>query len=494
MNILIDTNIFIPLELTSPSDIEPETHVINEFYRNSKELGYHIFLLDMQKKDVESDKNENRKSLRLMAFEKYEILENVKTTELISENFSNISHDSHDYIDVALLNALCANAVSILVTNDEGIHKKAKRIGKDDFVYYLADALDFINNQLPKNLNVDITHPIIKKEKCYNLDIKDHFFDSLRGDYNGEEFNKWFIEKCQKSHRDCLVIQDNGRLVGLCIYKFEEPSYEMNGTILKICTFKLSASGNKLGELLLRKLFDYSYNSNVDWIYVTAYEENYICHFFENFGFERYSKVKEDTGEFIFRKQMKPQLSDISTLTPLKFDIKFCPRYFNETQDAFLVPVIEHYHDMLFPETQKQSALFPEFDYENSFSNAMRKAYLCKSNSNLLHESSILFFYKTHALGTIKTCGIVEKIERLHNTDDIISIIGKRTVYKRQEIEEMCRGEKDVLVILFRQAENFQNEIRIKDLQSANLINGVPQTITKLSEEAKKWILQHRQF
>lgn len=58
----------------------------------------------------------------------------------------------------------------------------------------------------------------------------------------------------------------------------------------------------------------------------------------------------------------------------------------------------------------------------------------------------------------------------------------------------MCRGEKDVLVILFRQAENFQNEIRIKDLQSANLINGVPQTITKLSEEAKKWILQHRQF
>ena len=89
MNILIDTNIFIPLELTSPSDIEPETHVINEFYRNSKELGYHIFLLDMQKKDVESDKNENRKSLRLMAFEKYEILENVKTTELISENFSN---------------------------------------------------------------------------------------------------------------------------------------------------------------------------------------------------------------------------------------------------------------------------------------------------------------------------------------------------------------------------------------------------------------------
>lgn len=494
MNILIDTNIFIPLELTSSSDIEPETHAVNELYRKAKELGYHVFLLDTQKKDVESDKNEERRKIRLLAFEKYELLENVKTTEIITKTFPNIPETSHDFIDVALLNALCANAVSILVTNDEGIHKKSKKIGKDDFVYYLADALNFINNQLPKNLTIDATHPIIKKEKCYNLNINDNFFDSLRADYEGEKFDRWFVEKCQNGHRDCLVIQENDKLIGLCIYKFEEPCYEMTGTVLKICTFKLSVSGNKQGELLLRKLFDYSYISNVDWIYVTAYEKNYICQFFENFGFERYNKLKEDSGELIFRKQMKPCPGDYLRLAPLDFDIRFCPRYFNTEQDAFLVPVISSYHNMLFPEAIKENLLFPQLDYMDSYSNAMRKAYLCKSNTNLVQAGSILFFYKSHDVGTIETCGIVERVERLRNPDAIISLTGKRTVYQRSEIEDMCKGEKDILVLLFRQTEGFSKEIHFSELKKQKLVGGVPQSITKLSEEAKKWILKQRPF
>lgn len=494
MNILIDTNIFIPLEATSLSDIEPETHAINELYRKAKEIDYHIFLLDTQKKDVENDKNTERRAMRLLAFEKYELLENIKQTELISAAFPNVPEDSHDFIDVALLNAVCANAVSILVTNDEGIHKKAKRIGKEDVVYYLADALDFINNQLPQNLKVDATHPVIKSEKCYNLSIRDSFFDSLRADYEGEKFDNWFKEKCQRGHRDCLVIQDNSKLVGLCIYKFEGPCYEMDGNVLKICTFKLSISGNKQGELLLRKLFDYSYASDVDWIYVTAYERNYICQFFENFGFEKYSKVKEDTGEFIFRKKMKPQPEDINALSPLEYDIKFGPRYFYGEQDAFLVPVLPSYHDMLFPDTIKGNSLFPQLDYSNSVSNAMRKAYLCKSNSNLVHPGSILFFYKSHSQGTIETCGIVERSERLRNSEAIISITGRRTVYRQSQIEEMCKGGKDILVLLFRQAENFPKEIRFVDLQRQKLVNGVPQSITKLSKEAREWILHQRPF
>lgn len=493
MNILIDTNIFIPLEAISLSDIEPETHAINELYRKAKEIDYHIFLLDIQKKDVESDKNIERRAMRLLAFEKYELLENVKRTDLISAAFPDVPEDTHDFIDVALLNAVCANAVSILVTNDEGIHRKAKKIGKEDVVYYLAEVLDFINNQLPKNLKVNV-HPVIKSEKCYNLNVQDAFFDSLRADYRGSEFDNWFKEKCQNGHRDCLVIQDDNRLVGLCIYKFEKPCYEMTGNVLKICTFKLSVSGNKRGELLLRKLFDYSYASDVDWMYVTAYEKNYICQFFENFGFERYRKVKEDTGEFIFRKRMKPQPEDANTLSPLEYDIKFGPRYFYGGQDAFLVPVISSYHDMLFPDAIKENSLFPQLDYSDSVSNAMRKAYLCKSNSNLVSPGAILFFYKSHGQGTVETCGIVERTARLRNPDAIVSITGRRTVYRKNEIEEMCKGGKDILVLLFRQVENFPKEIRFVDLQRQKLVSGVPQSITKLSKEAREWILQQRPF
>ena len=87
MNILIDTNIFIPLETSPPNNPEPQVHLINEFYRKAKELSYHVFLIDVQKKDINNDKNEERKKQRLLAFEKYEILENIKLTDAIYKAF-----------------------------------------------------------------------------------------------------------------------------------------------------------------------------------------------------------------------------------------------------------------------------------------------------------------------------------------------------------------------------------------------------------------------
>lgn len=492
MNILIDTNIFIPLETSPPNNPEPQVHLINEFYRKAKELSYHVFLIDVQKKDINNDKNEERKKQRLLAFEKYEILENIKLTDAIYKAFPNISITSHDFVDISLLNALCTNAVSLLVTDDEGIHKKAKKINKEDVVYHLIEALDLINSQLPKNLKVDLSHPIIAPDKCYNLRVEDSFFDSLREDYIG--FDNWFVSKCQKTHRDCLVIRDNDKMVGLCIYKFEPPCYDMAGNILKICTFKLSSSGNKQGELLLKKIFDYCYASKVDWIYVTAFEKNYICQFFENFGFVKYNKTKEDTGELIFRKKMNPALSDFEELKPLEFDIQFGPRFFNEKQDAFLVPIVQSYHDLLFPETIKENSLFPQLYYKDSFSNAIKKAYICKSNSSLLRPGAILFFYKSHDQGLIQACGIVERVERSQDPNYIISVTGKRTLYQRKDIEKLCSSKRNILILLFRQVEGFSTEIKLSTLKEKDLVIAAPQSITKLSEEAKKWILNQRLF
>ena len=488
MNILIDTNIFIPLETKNISEIEPETHLINEFYRKAKELEYHIFLLDQQVKDLENDKDFERKNARLLAFEKYEILKNVKINQQVQEIFSNIKPKSHDEIDIALLNVVYANAVSLLITNDEGVHKKAKKLGIEEKIYNLEEALNFVNAHLVKTLKIDSKHPIINSDKCCNLDINDTFFDSLRNDYSN--FNNWFKEKCQKEHRDCLIIRNENMIEGLCIYKFEEPIYGMHGKILKICTFKLCSSGKKLGELLLKILFQYCYNSSIDYLYVTAYEKNYICNFFRNFGFYEYHKRKEDSGELTFIKGMKPPNSCCENV--LDFNIKYGTKYYDINQNAFLIPIIYNYHAMLFPETE--TTLFPELDYAHSYSNAIRKAYISKSNSNLLRAGDILFFYKTHSEGTIKTCGVIEKVCRSDNVDEILAITGQRTIYQYDDIEKMCMKERSLLILLFRQTESLIKEIKLNDLIKLKLIKGVPQTITKLSEEAKKCILRQKPF
>lgn len=484
LNILIDTNILLPLEPTSLNDVESQSHLANEFIQKSQKANALIYLLDVQKNDINRDKDENRRKLRLLACEKYQLLMNVQMSDYFKGNFELSNLNPHDFVDVSLLNALYCNAVSILVTNDNGIHSKAKKIGLGDRVYRLEDALDFINMQLPMDLKAESLHPIINREKCYNLDIHDDFFDSLRQDYDG--FDDWFQEKCQRGHRDCFVIRNESKIAGLCIYKNEEPSYEMKGKIVKICTFKLKYSGTKQGELLLRQLFKMCYDSNVDWLYVTAFESNYICQFFEDFGFECYREKKEDTGELIYRRHMKPSFDDRNVLEALPFHKKFGYRYFIPSKNAFLIPTEERFYDRLFPETTTLDLFGGE-----PCSNAIRKAYLCNSNSRKLIPGDILFFYRTHSDKKIECCGILEKVLHSSNPDEILSLVGKRSVFSKAEIESMCSKSRDCFLMLFRQTENLKTPFNLESLKKQNLVNGYPQSITMISNEAKECILSH---
>jgi hypothetical protein len=484
LKILIDTNILLPLEPTSLNDVESLSHQANEFVQKTQKAKALIYLLDVQKNDINRDKDENRRNLRLLACEKYQLLTNVQMSEFFKGNFELSNLNPHDFVDVSLLNALYCNAVSILVTNDNGIHSKAKKIGLGDRVYRLEDALDFINMQLPIDLKAESLHPIINKEKCYNLDIRDDFFDSLRQDYDG--FDDWFQEKCQRGHRDCFVIRNESKIAGLCIYKNEEPSYEMKGKIVKICTFKLKYSGTKQGELLLRQLFKMCYDSNVDWLYVTAFESNYICQFFEDFGFECYREKKEDTGELIYRRRMVPTLNDRNNLLALPFHKRFGYRYFIPSKNAFLIPTEERFYDRLFPETTTLDLFGGE-----PCSNAIRKAYLCNSNSRKLIPGDILFFYRTHSDKKIECCGILEKVLHSSNPDEILSLVGKRSVFSKAEIESMCSKSRDCFLMLFRQTENLKTPFNLESLKKQNLVNGYPQSITMISNEAKECILSH---
>lgn|GEM_PF-6945567 len=49
--------------------------------------------------------------------------------------------ESHDWVDHQLLAAVYADSVDVLVTEDVGIHRKAKRLGLHHRVAYLAEAL-----------------------------------------------------------------------------------------------------------------------------------------------------------------------------------------------------------------------------------------------------------------------------------------------------------------------------------------------------------------
>lgn len=326
----------------------------------------------------------------------------------------------------------------------------------------------------------------IESSTCDSLDLQDVFFDSLRKDYI--EFDSWFAQKCLMEHRKCFVIRDNhSKIVGVCIYKRESPLYEMDGLVIKMCTFKSSFKGHKHGELLLRRMLERCYELDADWLYVTAYQNNSVCPFLEEFGFERYKERKEDTGELIYRKKLKP-VNEVMNLSSCEFHRKYGIRYFNRKEQAFLVPLKEGDYDFLFPETSNKNEDLLRFI--NAGSNAIRKKIRSQSNTKKIQAGSILFFCKSQPSKIIKCCGIVEKVFRSTKYEEIKEFIGQEF----GPLQSLKRNSAEWLCIQFRRTEDLSIAFSLDDLMKKRLIKRYPRVVTKISDEVKNCILKNMPY
>ena len=90
-----------------------------------------------------------------------------------------------------------------------------------------------------------------------------------------------------------------------------------------------------------------------------------------------------------------------------------------------------------------------------------------------------MFFYVSSPVQSIRSIGIVESTFRSTQLNEVVSYIGKRSVYSFEEIKEMT--EKNVLVIEFRFVKHLNPEVTFQQLKRMSIINGPPQSIQKLN-------------
>ena len=217
MKLLIDTNVFIPLEPASTSDLERLSPDAARLLQVIQKERHEVFLHPKSRVDITRDKDESRRRLRILAFNKYPHLASVEPFPLFSEKLPTASPDSNDDVDNHLLFAAFNNAVDLLVSEDHGVHKKAQLLGIENRVARITDAIRMIE-RLAAPI---IRFPAIELKKAYALNLADPIFESLRADYPG--FDKWFINSCQKKHRDGFVIEEDRQLSALCLLKHENP-------------------------------------------------------------------------------------------------------------------------------------------------------------------------------------------------------------------------------------------------------------------------------
>jgi rRNA-processing protein FCF1 len=489
MRILIDTNIIIPLE-DSRVNIDEKLAKLNR-----QASGKHQLLIHPESyKDIQRDKNEERKHSMLLRLGKYLQLESPPV--LINEEENHLfgaPKKENDYVDNRILYSLYKHCVHWLITEDEGIHRKAKKLGLGERVFTVEQVIGTLDKLDGTKVNL---FPNISDVACHTIDLKNKFFDSLREGYSG--FNDWFNKKCCQDGRRAWICQNGEDLYAICIYKreFNEvvtlDGISLSGGLLKICTFKVALRGYKIGELLLKQCFTYASDNNLKYAYVTVDPSDHglLRELLIDFGFSKIGLHLDGRDEVFVKEFPKPPLKTEDG--PLEYAIKYFPTIKLLNNATYLVPIKPQYHSILFPEIQEQQDLF--LGESNSAGNAIKQAYLCKTPNKSIKPGDILFFYRTQDSMSITSYGIVEQFEIEHEEEKIFQWVAKRTVYSYDEISSMVHEGKAIKVILFRLVGHFKIPVSYQRLKDLSVISAPIQSVISTTQENTKLIFKEAEL
>jgi GNAT superfamily N-acetyltransferase/rRNA-processing protein FCF1 len=498
---LIDTNVIIGLE--DNHRVQPAfAALLNRAATHKVDVLVH----EVARDDIQRDRDVARRDISLSKLAKFQLLRKVRGLERdeLETKYGPLTRHN-DVVDATLLDAVERGIADFLVTEDRGLHERARRASAElgRRVLFVADAV-----QLLRTTYEAITPSVryVEELNANEILLNDEIFNSLREDY--PSFDRWWREKCVRERRPCWAVFDEG-LAGLIVHKDETGSdtdaTEKSRKILKICTFKVRPEkrGVKLGELLLKKVFWFAQVNNYDLVYITTYKiQTELIDLLEYYGF-KHAATKED-GELIYEKSFsRAALLPVAGVSNFDLDRLNYPRFvLGPKVRAFGVPIKEGYHDDLYPDLRNpiQTSLF---DLPGGGSapkragNTIRKVYLCRAQSHLGSPGSLLFFYKGKSKDppsqSVTAVGIFEDLSQALSTKDLMRLTGGRSVYSESQLVSwQASPEKPVKVINYLLAAYIEPAISLKELQKLGVIRGhPPQSIFELSREHVNAVL-HR--
>lgn len=326
MYFLIDTNVFIQLE-----DSQIIHKEFTKFSRLCNEHSATILIHPLSKKEIEKDRNNERRNVLLSKINRYKLIERppLAEREELENSFGTITK-SNDQIDCQFLYALKKHVVSFLITEDIGIHQRVKKKSLKNKVLTINQANNMMERLFPEHTEVLL--PKVEDLYLYNLNNENTIFDSLKIDYT--DFKEWFQKSSEKQVK-AWVVKPLSKLESVCIYKEAKEkdykSYSLPQKSLKLATFKVDEShrGKKLGELMLKQAFLYVIENNFKACWMTVFPKHKVLiDFIKDFGFDEIGETglkdkQTNEQELVFQKTfIKP---DKPRLKGLDYHIKYYP-------------------------------------------------------------------------------------------------------------------------------------------------------------------------
>lgn len=476
MRFLLDTNILIPLEDSQ----RPLASNLANFVRLASANGHELLYHPASEEDIRQDGDADRRAQTLQRLRQYTRLDVRPTCP-----WNDLGTDRNDAADNEILYAISLNAAHGLVTEDRGIHAKAKARGLVHRVYTIQTAEDQLR-RLHERVSVQL--PNIDDVPLYSLTplLAGQFFDSLR---KGYPFNSWFEKKAQEGRRAWVNWEQDGTLGGICIYAQQDDEkiteeITLPGSALKLATFKVgeTSRGKKIGELFLKAAFRYATNNRLENIFVhgDVDRHHFLFEMLEDFGFIKVGFDIGSNGRDAVYLKKHPVIPPQENLPPFEYSCRYFPHFrHDEAVNKFIIPIKPKYHRVLFPDydspVDKQISLFRP---TNTAGNAIKMAYLCHSQTKAINPGDVMLFYRSGDERAITSLGVVESYETLTAASDIVAKVKRRTVYSMADIESMAK--KPTRVMLFRLVRHFANPLSQAWLEQQGILKGPPQSITKI--------------
>ena len=481
-----DANVLVALD--PAGKIHERTPLAAEFNELVSRGGHQLLRHPAIGHDFERDGDPDRRAMREALVPKYVALEDPVPSPrpALLSIVGTAAFGSNDWVDDQQLAAVAGHAVDYLVTDDAGIHRKARRaaLSDDQFrelperVITLGDAIQLLRKLSDAPV---VPPPSVRPLPGHALREEDPIFSSFVADY--PEFKEWFREKVMRGARSSWVVDlEEDRYGAVCIIKPEE---ESGLKTLKICSFKVAeeARGRGFGELLLKATFDHARVNHFDQAYVDVFPHHEaLITLFDAFGFEPDDQPTE-REELRYRKRFLRAAKDVD-LDDLAFHVAFGPPAARiNAGRAYIVPIWPTYHAQLFPECETQQLLIPP----GPFGNALRKAYLSSSRIGEPEPGSVVLFYRTHPDQYVRCIGVVEDAQRIEDPEEVSLFVGNRTVYTYDEIVDRCSGGP-VLAIRFRQDRVLDVPIMVQELVREGVFERPPQSIMRARAEGIEWL------
>ena len=379
----------------------------------------------------------------------------AKQTPDFIELLNDTPKTDNDAIDNQLLFELYCGRADILITEDRKMRIKAERLGISDKVFTINS---FIAKAMAENPDlIEYKFLSVRKEYFGKIDVKNHFFDTFRDSYPG--FEKWFSKKCDEEAYICR--NDRGEYLGFLYLKTEEKNenyIDINPVFspmrrLKVGTFKVEASGFRLGERFIKIIFDNALERHVDEIYVTLFmdrpELKALYDLFLRWGFyEHGTKRTNGKEEVVLVKKLG--VYD-NTLTPKQNfpNLEY-------SHQKFFLPIEAKYHTSLLPDSQLKTENEVDFLGEQPQKYALQKVYISFSYKRNMKPGDFLGLYRNGTTpgrkayeSVISTIGIIDEVAYdFKNKEEFLKYCENRTVFSSNELENFWNTKKDSLLVI----------------------------------------------